>query len=232
MAQAVIAIGDAELGGGNAELAVVGGDADIGRHRHLHAAAEAEAPDAGDDRLRIIRQQGALRLALFRIFFRRCRIVADFLELADIGARDERLVAGADHDHDADVGIVAQLDQRAAEPFPHIQRHRVALGGVVEGDDADAVADALQDLAVGIRFFVVFGNVEHGCCFRMLKRIDRGSDGGDEGVEFRTCEGRPGLYFSPPFADAGMFLGARLRPGAISSSSRLTNGTAAISAIE
>ena len=31
MLQAVIAIGDAEFGGGNAELAVVGGDADVGQ---------------------------------------------------------------------------------------------------------------------------------------------------------------------------------------------------------
>ena len=65
MAQAVIAIGDAELGGGNAELAVVGGNADIGEHRDLHAAAEAKAPDAGNRRLRIIRQQRALRFAAF-----------------------------------------------------------------------------------------------------------------------------------------------------------------------
>ena len=153
--QAVIAIGDAEFGGGNAELAVVGGNADIGQHRDLHAAAEAEAADAGDRRLRVIRQQRALRLAAFGIFLRGLCVVAGLFELADVGARDERLVAGADHDHDADVGIVAQLDQRLAKPFPHLERHRVALVGIVEGDDADAVADALQDLAVGVGIFGV-----------------------------------------------------------------------------
>ena len=153
MFQAVIAIGDAEFGGGNAELAVVGGDADIGQHRDLHAAAQAEAADAGDDRLRIIRQQRALRGALPRIFLRGLGVVAGLLELADIRARDEGLVAGADHDHDAHLGIVAQLDQRVAEPLPHVERHGVALFGIVEGDDADAVGDALQDLAVGEGFF-------------------------------------------------------------------------------
>ncbi len=44
IAQAVIAIGNAELGGGNAELAVFGGDPDIRQHRDLHAAAEAVEP--------------------------------------------------------------------------------------------------------------------------------------------------------------------------------------------
>ena len=40
MLEPVIAIGDAELGGRNAELAVVGREPHIGEHRDLHAAAE------------------------------------------------------------------------------------------------------------------------------------------------------------------------------------------------
>ena len=60
MLQPVIAIGDAEFGGGNAELAVFGGDANICQHRDLHAAAEAKAADAGNGRFWIIRQQRAL----------------------------------------------------------------------------------------------------------------------------------------------------------------------------
>ena len=150
MLEAVIAIGNAEFCGGNAELAVVGGNANIRQHCDLHAAAEAEAADAGNRRLRVARHQRTLRLAAFRIFFRGRRIVAGLFELADIGARDESLVAGADQDHDANVGIVAQFDQRVAQALPHFERHRVALVGIVEGDDADAIADALQDLAVGM----------------------------------------------------------------------------------
>src|SRR3981189_1654537 len=65
MVEAVRAIGHAELGCGNAELAVLGRDADIRQHRHLHAAAEAKTPDAGDGRFRIIGQQRALWSALF-----------------------------------------------------------------------------------------------------------------------------------------------------------------------
>ena len=161
MLETVIAIGDAEPGGGNAELAVVGGKANVCQHCDLHAAAEAEAADAGNRRLRVTRQQRALRLAPFRIFFRGRRIVAGLFELADIGARDKSLVAGADQDHHANVGIVAQLDQRMAQALPHFERHGVALVGIVEGDDADAIADALQDLAVGMGCFGAFGDVEH-----------------------------------------------------------------------
>src|ERR1700733_1704427 len=98
MVEALIAIGDAELGGGNAELAVVGRDTDIRQHRDLHAAAKAETPDAGDGRLWIMRQQSALGVAAPAVFLGCLRVMAILLELADIGARPEPLVAGAGHD--------------------------------------------------------------------------------------------------------------------------------------
>ena len=85
--------------------------------------------------------------------------MAGLFELADIGARDEGLVAGAGQDHHANVRIVAQLDQRLAQALPHFERHRVALVGIVECDDADAIADALQDLAVGMGCFGVLWGV-------------------------------------------------------------------------
>jgi hypothetical protein len=92
--------------------------------------------------------------------------VAGFLELADIGARDERLVAGADQDHDPHLGIIAQFDQGMPEPLPHLERHGVALFRVVESDDADAIGDALQDFAVGVGFFGILGDVQHRSGFR------------------------------------------------------------------
>jgi hypothetical protein len=85
--------------------------------------------------------------------------VAGILELTDIRARDERLVAGADHDHDAHVRVVAQFDQCVAEPFPHVERHGVAFFRVVEGNDADAVCDALEDFAVGEGFVGALGDI-------------------------------------------------------------------------
>src|SRR5260370_21257777 len=90
MLEAVIAIGDAEFCGGNAELAVLGGDADVRHHRDLYAAAEAESPDAGNGRLRIVRQQGALRGAAFGILFRGLRVVAEFFFSAAVFARRPR----------------------------------------------------------------------------------------------------------------------------------------------
>mgnify|MGYP003694334925 CR=1 FL=1 len=187
MLEAVIAIGDAELGGGNAELAVVGGDADVRQHRHLHAAAEAEAADAGNGRLRIAPPAArAARRCVFEYSSEACGVVAGLLELADIGARDERLVAGAGQDHDAHVGIVAQFDQRAAEALPHLERHRVALVGIVEGDDADAVADALQDLAVGVGCFGVLRNVQLSVSRSMFRNQRMGR-------KFGARKGRPRL---------------------------------------
>ena len=65
MLQAIIAVGDAEFGGGNAELAVFGGDANVREHRDLHAAAQTKTSDAGNGRFWIIRQQRALGGAAF-----------------------------------------------------------------------------------------------------------------------------------------------------------------------
>ena len=71
-------------------------------------------------------------------------------ELADVGAGYKRLVASAGQHHNADVGAVAQGDQGLAEPVPHLQRHRIALVRMVEGDDADAISRmGRQDLAFG-----------------------------------------------------------------------------------
>jgi len=74
--------------------------------------------------------------------------VTGFFELADIGAGHERLVPGTDHDHHTHIEVVAQFDQRMAETFPHVQRHGVTFGGVIEGDYADPLANALHDFAL------------------------------------------------------------------------------------
>ncbi len=167
MPEAVIAIGNAEPGGRDAELTVFGGDSDVGQHRHLHAAAEAEAADAGDGRFGIVGQQRALRGAPPGILLRGFGVVSGLLELADVGARDERLVPGADQDHDTHIGMLAQFAQGEAEAFPHVERDGVALGGIVEGHDADAVGDTLQDLAVGKGSIGLVGNIWHRRDFRL-----------------------------------------------------------------
>jgi hypothetical protein len=50
--------------------------------------------------------------------------------------------------------------------LPHVERHGIALLGIVEIDDADALSDALQDLAVGEGFVGSFGKVQHRGSFR------------------------------------------------------------------
>jgi len=68
-----------------------GSDANICQHGDLHAAAEAEAADAGDRRLRVTLRAARAAPRSVSNIPRGRRIVAGFFELADIGARDEAL---------------------------------------------------------------------------------------------------------------------------------------------
>ena len=88
--------------------------------------------------------------------------MAVLLELADIGTRHERLVAGAGQNHHAHLFVLAQFDERLTHALPHLDRHGVAFFGIVEGDDADPVGDALEDFAFGKGFLVFCGGIEHG----------------------------------------------------------------------
>src|SRR4051812_7244558 len=97
----------------------MGGDADVGKHRHLHAAAKTKALDAGNGRLGIIGKQRALGGAALAIFLGSGGVMARLLELADVGARYEGLAAAAAQDHDAHGSVVAQGCQRLAKS-PHI----------------------------------------------------------------------------------------------------------------
>ena len=101
-------IGDRQLRRRNAELAVHRGDAQIGLHRDRQPAAQAEAADARDDRLgkcRIFRAPDAGQPVVFLL---RVGVRAVLLELADIRARHERLVARAGQDHHAHAVILAR----------------------------------------------------------------------------------------------------------------------------
>src|SRR2546429_9687739 len=110
MLEAVIAIGDAELGCGNAELAVLRGT-DVRQHRDLHAAAEAEAPDTGNGRLWIIRQQGALRDTAFCIFFRRLGVVAGFFLRGVISAPKKSVFSRAATNEDTAIARCRRLSR-------------------------------------------------------------------------------------------------------------------------
>jgi len=58
-------------------------------------------------------------------------------ELSDVGAADERLVAGAAQHQHADPRIVIEALTEIVEAFVHLERHGVARIGTVEGDPGD-----------------------------------------------------------------------------------------------
>ena len=54
------------------------------------------------------------------IFYLRIGAVAVLLELADVSARNERLVSGPRHDHDADAAVLGEFVQDLAKAGPHL----------------------------------------------------------------------------------------------------------------
>ena len=227
MLEAVIAIGDAELGGGNAELAVLGGDADIRQHRHLHAAAEAEAADAGDGRLRIIRQQRALRgaaswnipprpAALWRVFSNWLISAPETNALSPAPTMITTRTSGSSR------------NSTNALPSPSHISSDMALrfSGLLKVMTPTPSADALQDLAVGIGFSGVVRErlASVGFPSPMFRKSRKGPK------LARAKAGRACSLVHQSLTRGCFF--ALTSSGAISSSIRLTNGTAAMSAIE
>ena len=74
---------------------------------------------------RIIREQRALRGAASGIFLRGLRVVPLLLELADIGAGDERLAAGAGQDPTRTLG--SSRNPASAMPSPSHISSDIAL---------------------------------------------------------------------------------------------------------
>jgi hypothetical protein len=86
--------------------------------------------------------------------------VSGFFELADVSARDKRPVAGACHDHDAHIGIVAQFNKSTDQSLPHLDRHRIPFFRIVEGYEAYPVDNAQQYLAVSVSFISALGDIQ------------------------------------------------------------------------
>ena len=107
-----VADDDAALGGGEAELGVGGRDADVGVEREFEASAEAVAAYGGDGRF----GQGAERLAGgvdgAAVVAGAVGGAAGLLEVLDVGAGGEGLVARAREHDDAD-GVVRPRPRRA-----------------------------------------------------------------------------------------------------------------------
>ena len=102
---------DAEVDLGLAELRLVAGVDEVARERELAAAAEREAVDRGDRRLRSSASIASPTRAPSSA--NAARLVGVMLgHLGDVGAGDERLVAGAGQDHDAHARVAVDLAQR------------------------------------------------------------------------------------------------------------------------
>ena len=93
----------------NGEARVVGGEAQIAGQRHGDAAAEAEAVDHRDHRLRRFADGAPGAAGQPVVFDRGVGIGAQRAELADVGAGDEGALAGAAQNDDPDLGIGGEL---------------------------------------------------------------------------------------------------------------------------
>jgi hypothetical protein len=135
---------------GLAELRGVDRDPDRASHRGLATAAERKAVDCGDHGLAEILDEiedllpepaGLLRLE-----------GRDVRELADVGAGDERLVAGARQDDAAHGNVVARRLEGCPQILPRRRVQRVEHLGPIDGH--------IRDVA----FFLVEDIRERQCC--------------------------------------------------------------------
>ena len=120
----------------------VGGDAEITVERQLAPTGERIAVDQRDRRM-----AGALDALEHgrhpRLGIRRLALLAAHLVQVHPGA--ERLARSADDDH-ADVTVLLELVEVAAQTVEHRGVHGIALLRPVQGERRDAVGDGAQDL--------------------------------------------------------------------------------------
>ena len=139
--RSAIAGNDAELDFRLTEFGILTGQAHGARQRDLAAAAQRESVDAGDHGLAAVLDQVQHRLAAVRVFLGGHGIVPG--QLADVSARDERLVAGAGEEDGAHGRLALDLVKGAAQLFH---------GGHVEG--VQHLGAVHRDLHDGALFFV------------------------------------------------------------------------------
>src|SRR6266850_933250 len=142
------AVAEAHLRRGDAEARVLAGDPQVADVGDVDAGAQAVAADHGEHRLveRLqprLRGLGDLLVALHRFLAR-----ALVLELRDIGARDERLVARPGEHDDPHLLIRFKFCKNGGDGLPHVDRDRVAALRVVEDQPADG-AFFLRNDALG-----------------------------------------------------------------------------------
>src|SRR5437762_7628244 len=134
---AVVVVAEAEPRRRNAEAGVVRREADVAGDRDADAPAHAVPVDHGEEGLR---QRGERVLPASgdpAVLLLVGHVAAAVLELRDIGAGDERLIAGAAQDDHADGVVGGEVVYVVGHQLPHLLAHRVPLLRLVEDDPAD-----------------------------------------------------------------------------------------------
>ncbi len=138
-----------ELHLGLAELGAFNRDPKGAGHRGLAAAAERKAIDRRDHRLAEILDEVEDLLpetaGLFRLEGRGMR------ELADVGARDERFVAGARQDDAAHCAVVARVLECRSQIRPGRRIQGVEHLGPIDGHIGDGALLFVRDIREGQR---------------------------------------------------------------------------------
>src|SRR6267143_2162287 len=142
------AVAQAHLRRRDAEARIIAGDPQVADVGDVDAGPQAVAADHGEHRLveRLqarLRGLGDLLVALHR-FLARTLVLA----LRDVGAGNERLVAGSGEHDDPHLLIRFKFCKNGGDGLPHIDRDRVAALGIVEDQPADG-AFLLRDDALG-----------------------------------------------------------------------------------
>ncbi len=135
---------DAELALRRGKAGTAAGHAQIAAQRHLQPAAEADAVDGRDGRLRTPFQ--ALGHALHDRFQRLVQIAVH--HLGQVRAGGKGLVAGAGDGQHAHRRIVRRGGDGHVQLIHRAQRNRVQLGRTVDGDQRQRAAGLVQQVFV------------------------------------------------------------------------------------
>jgi len=139
-------VDDAEPGRRDAELAGVGGEPEVAGQRHRHRPAHAEAVDHRHRRLRAGLQGSVGALGALVVGLGRRAVLPLLLELRDVGAGGEGLLAGAPDDDAPHRRVADEPLDDLRERRPHGEIERVPDVGPVEDDGGDVITAFDQDL--------------------------------------------------------------------------------------
>jgi hypothetical protein len=131
------AVAEAHLSRRNAEARVLGGDAQVAAVGDVDSRAEAVAADHRHHRLLEAAELRQRRLGDVLVALHLFLARALLLELRDVGAGDEGLVACPGQHHDPDRCVLFKILQNRGNRLPHVERNRVAALGVVEDQPAE-----------------------------------------------------------------------------------------------